>query len=50
MSEQPKRGEELFDRLNENRKKRRRKIIRTVLCIAGVLTGAAVAAVMHLRQ
>lgn len=50
MSEQPKRGEELFDQLNQNKKRRKRKIIRTILIILALLALILVVGVLYLRK
>lgn len=50
MSEQAKRGEELFDRLSQNKKKRRRKVIRTLLILVAILAVALVSGVLYLRR
>ena len=50
MNEQPKRGEELFDQLSQNRKKRKRKIIRTIVILLAVIAVILFAGVMHLRR
>ena len=50
MSEQMQRGEELFDKLNKDKKRRRNKIIRTVVIIIVILAIILVAAVSILRK
>lgn len=50
MSEQKQRGEELFDKLNQEKKKRRNKIIRTVVIVLAVIAAALVTAVILLRK
>ena len=50
MSEQAKRGEELFDRLNKNKKKRKRKVIRTVLILILILAVVLFSGVLYLRR
>ena len=45
MDEQSKHSEELFEVLNRNKKKRRRKVIRTVLTVLVILVILAVAGV-----
>ena len=50
MDEQQKPGEELFDKLSQEKKQRRRKRIRTVAIIVGVIVVALVIAVMNLRR
>ncbi len=50
MDEQQKSGEELFDKLSQEKKQRRRKRIRTVAIIVGVIVAALVIAVMNLRK
>lgn len=50
MSEQKQRGEELFDKLNQEKKKRRNKIIRTVVIVLAVVVAALIVAVISLRK
>lgn len=50
MDEQQKPGEELFDRLNQEKQQRRRKRIRTVVIIVAVIFVALVLVVMNLRK
>lgn len=50
MSEQKQRGEELFDKLNQEKKKRRNKVIRTVVIVLAVIAAALVTAVILLRK
>lgn len=50
MEEQQKPGEELFDRLNQEKKQRKRKRLRTVLIIIAVIFVALVIVVMNLRK
>ena len=50
MSEQIQRGEELFEKLSKEKKRRRNKIIRTVLITLGVVALVLVAAVLMLRR
>lgn len=50
MSEQNQRGEELFDKLNKDKKRRRNKIIRTVLIVIAVLIVVLIAAIVILRK
>ena len=44
MEQQQRPGEELFDRLNQEKKQRRRKVVRTVIIVIAVI---ALALVMH---
>lgn len=50
MSQQQQRGEELFDKLNLEKKKRRNKIIRTVIIVLVLIAAALVIAVLSLRK
>ena len=50
MDAQQKPGEELFDRLNQEKKQRRRKRIRTIVIIIGVIAVILVMLVMNLRR
>lgn len=50
MSEQTQRGEELFDKLSRDKKKRRNKIIRTVVIVIAVIAIGLVTAVTMLRK
>lgn len=50
MSEQAKRGEELFDRLSKDKKKRKRKIIRTAVILLGIAAVTGIAGVAYLRR
>lgn len=50
MSEQKQRGEELFDKLNLEKKKRRNKIIRTVVIVLVLIAAVLVTAVILLRK
>lgn len=50
MSEQKQRGEELFDKLNQEKKKRRNKIIRTVVIVLAIVAAVLIFAVLSLRK
>jgi len=50
MSEQIQRGDELFETLSKNKKKRRNKIIRTVLIVIAVIAAILVGLVFYLRN
>ncbi len=50
MSEQVRRGEELFDKLSKEKKKRRNRVIRTVLITLAVVAVVLVALVVSLRR
>lgn len=50
MSEQIQRGEELFETLSKNKKKRRNKLIRNVLIVIAVTALVLVGVVLHLRS
>lgn len=50
MDEQQRPGEELFDRLNQEKKQRRRKVVRTVVIVIAVIAVALVLLVMNLRR
>jgi len=50
MNEQNRHSEELFQTLSQNKKKRRRKVIRTVLIVLAVIAVILVAGVVHLRN
>ena len=50
MSEENKRGEELFETLSRNKKQRRRKLIRNVLIVVAVVAVALVGTVLKLRS
>ena len=50
MSEQNQRGDELFEALSKNKKKRRNKVIRTVLIVIAVIAAILVGIVMYLRH
>lgn len=50
MEEQQKTGEELFDKLSQEKKQRRRKRLRRVIIIVAVIFAALVMVVSHLRK
>ena len=50
MEEQQKSGEELFDKLSQEKKQRRRKRLRRVIFIVAVIFAALVMVVSHLRK
>lgn len=50
MSEQNQRADELFDKLNQDKKKRKRKLIRTVAILLVVIAVALVITVLTLRR
>lgn len=50
MSEQTQRGDELFETLSKNKKKRRNRLIRNVLITIAVIALILVAVVLHLRR
>lgn len=50
MDEQQKTGEELFDKLSQEKKQRRRKRLRRVIIIVAVIFAALVMVVSHLRK
>lgn len=50
MDEQQKSGEELFDKLSQEKKQRKRKRLRTVIIIIAVIAVALVIVVMNLRR
>lgn len=50
MDEQSRRSEELFETLNRNKKKRRRKVVTTVLSVLAVIAVIGVGVVIHLRN
>lgn len=50
MSEQNQRSEELFDQLSKNKKKRRHKVVRTVLILIALVAVILAAVVMVLRS
>lgn len=50
MDEQQKSGEELFDKLSQEKKQRRRKRLRRVIIIVAVIFAALVMVVSHLRK
>ena len=50
MSEQAKHGDELFETLSKNKKKRRNKVIRTVLIVIAVIAAILIGLVMYLRH
>lgn len=50
MSEQNRHGEELFDTLSKNKKKRKHKVIRTVLIVIAVIAAILVGVVLYLRH
>lgn len=50
MDEQQRPGEELFDRLNQEKKQRRRKVVRTVIIVIAVIALALVLLVVNLRR
>lgn len=50
MEEQQKPGEELFDRLSQEKKQRKRKTIRTVVIIVAVIAVILVMVVLNLRR
>ncbi len=50
MEEQQKSGEELFDRLSQEKKQRRRKTVRTVVIIVAVIAVILVTVVLNLRR
>ena len=50
MSEQMQRGEELFDKLSQEKKRRRNRIIRTVVILIAIVAVILVAAVIILRK
>ncbi|MDY3224545.1 MAG: HlyD family efflux transporter periplasmic adaptor subunit [Candidatus Faecousia sp.] len=50
MDEQQRTGEELFDRLNREKKQRRRKVVRTVIIVIAVIALALVLLVLNLRR
>ena len=50
MDEQQKSGEELFDKLSQEKKQRKRKRLRTVIIIIAVIAVALVMVVMNLRR
>ena len=50
MSEQQQRGEELFETLSKNKKKRRNKVIRTVLIVIAVIAVILVGLVIHFTR
>lgn len=50
MSQQQQRGEELFDKLNKEKKKRRNRVIWTVVIVLAVIAVALVITVLSLRK
>ena len=50
MEQQQRPGEELFDRLNREKKQRRRKVVRTVIIVIAVIALALVLLVLNLRR
>ena len=50
MEQQQRPGEELFDRLNQEKKQRRRKVVRTVIIVIAVIALALVLLVLSLRH
>ena len=50
MEEQQKPGEELFDRLSQEKKQRKRKTVRTVVIIVAVIAVILVTVVLNLRR
>ena len=50
MEQQQRPGEELFDRLNQEKKQRRRKVVRTVIIVIAVIALALVLLVLSLRR
>ena len=50
MDEQQRSGEELFERLNREKKQRRRRVVRTVIITIAVIAAILVALVLSLRR
>lgn len=50
MDEQQRSGEELFERLNWEKKQRRRKVVRTIIIVIAVIAVALVLLVLSLRR
>ena len=50
MEEQQRPGEELFDKLNQEKKQRRRKVMRTVIIVIAFIAAALVLLVLNLRR
>ena len=50
MEQQQRPGEELFDRLNQEKKQRRRKMVRTVIIVIAVIAAILVLLVLNLRR
>ena len=50
MEQQQRPGEELFDRLNQEKKQRRRKVVRTVIIVIAVIAAILVLLVLNLRR
>ena len=50
MDEQQRSGEELFERLNREKKQHRRKVVRTVIIVIAVIAALLVLLVLNLRR